>query len=65
MSGGNFLLGLREIQSSERILKCRLLLKAGIDFWIEEKDSYQEQPIIPDALTECEFDLLDTSLLIV
>ena len=42
MSGGNFLVGLREIQCSERILKCRSLLKAGIDFWIEEKDSHQE-----------------------
>ena len=57
-----FLLGLREIQSSERILKCRSLLKAGIDFWIEEKDSHQEHPIIPDALTVCESDLLDASL---
>ena len=62
MSGGKFLVGLREIQSSERILKCRSLLKAGIDFWIEEKDSLQEQPIIPDALMECESDLLDASL---
>ena len=29
---------------------------------IEEKDSHQEQPIIPDVLMECETDLLDASL---
>ena len=62
MSGRKFLVGLREIHSSERILKCRSLLKAGIDFWIEEKDSHQEQPIIPDTIMECEYDLLDASL---
>ena len=63
MSGGKFLVGLRENQSSERILKCLSLLKAGIDFWIEEKDSHQEQPIIIlDSLMECESDLLDASL---
>ena len=63
MSGGKFLVGLREMQSSERILKCRSLLKAGIDFWIEEKDSHHEQPIIiPDVLMECESDSLDASL---
>ena len=61
MRGGKFLVGLREIQSSERILKCWSLLKACIDFWIEEKDSHQEQPIIPDALMECESDLFDAS----
>ena len=62
ISGGNFLVGLREIQRSERILKCLSLLKAGIDFRIEENDSHQEQPIIRDALMECEYDLLDASL---
>ena len=36
MSGGSFLVTLREVQSSERILLCRTLLKAGIEFWNEE-----------------------------
>ena len=37
MSGGRFLVSLREVKTSERILTCRSLLKAGVDYW-EEKD---------------------------
>lgn len=33
MSGGRFLVSLREVQSSERILASRSLLKIGIDSW--------------------------------
>ena len=33
MSGGRFLVGLREVLRSETILGCRSLLKAGIDVW--------------------------------
>ena len=33
MSGGRFLVGLCDVQNSERILACRSLLKAGINFW--------------------------------
>ena len=36
MSGGRFLVSLREINSSERVLTCRSLLKAGVNYW-EEK----------------------------
>ena len=36
MSGGRFLVGLREVQNSERILKCRSLIKADINFWKED-----------------------------
>ena len=36
MSGGRFLVGLREVQNSERILRCRSLIKADIDFWKED-----------------------------
>ena len=35
MSGGRFLVSLREVQNSERILKCRSLIKADINFWKE------------------------------
>ena len=33
ISGGRFLIGLREMQSSQRILACRSLLKIGDDIW--------------------------------
>ena len=33
ISGGRFLVSLREVQSSEKILIRRSLLKSGIDFW--------------------------------
>ena len=33
MSGGRFLVGLREVNSSEKILKIRSLLKENINFW--------------------------------
>ena len=36
MSGGRFLVSLREVQNSERILKCRSLIKADINFWKED-----------------------------
>ena len=36
MSGGRFLVGLREVRSSERICAIDSLLKAGINFWEED-----------------------------
>ena len=33
MSGGRFLVSLREVNDSERILQCRALLKGDITFW--------------------------------
>jgi len=36
MSGGRFLVGLRELQSSERVLKMRSLIQEDIDFWKED-----------------------------
>ena len=36
MSGGRFLVGLREVNSSEKILKIRSLLKENINFWEED-----------------------------
>ena len=35
MSGGRFLVALREVLCTENILKCTSLLKAGIQFWDE------------------------------
>ena len=37
MGGGRFLVGLREVNQSERILACRSLLKEGVFFWKEDK----------------------------
>ena len=36
MSGGRFLVGLREVNSSEKILKIRSLLTENINFWEED-----------------------------
>ena len=36
MSGGNFLVSLKEVQDSEKILICRFLLKETVDLWKED-----------------------------
>ena len=36
MSGGRFLVSLREVMDSEKILQCRSLLKANVTFWDED-----------------------------
>ena len=36
MSGGRFLISLREVLNSERILTCRSLIKEDINFWEED-----------------------------
>ena len=36
MSGGRFLVSLREVRNTERILSCRSLIKNDIDFWKED-----------------------------
>lgn len=43
MSGGRFLVSLREVNNSERILACRSLIKEGVYFWNEEEDLRQTQ----------------------
>lgn len=40
MSGGRFLVGLKEVNTAEKILKIRSLLKEGINFW--EEDLYAD-----------------------
>ena len=47
MSGGNFLVSLREVNSSEKILLLRTMVKEGINFW-EEPGLYK--PLDNDAL---------------
>ena len=39
MSGGRFLVNLREVTNSERIIRCRSLVKADINFWKEDLGS--------------------------
>ena len=43
---GRFLVGLREVQNSERILKFRSLLKIGHDFLTEASPNDQDEPKI-------------------
>lgn len=38
MSGCRFLVSLREVNNSERILACRSSLKGGVHFWNEEEE---------------------------
>ena len=55
MSGGRFLVSLREVLNSERILACRSLILEDINFWKEN--------LRPDEDTECTqylFDVLNT-----
>ena len=39
MSGGRFLVSLREVTNLERIIRCRSLVKADINFWKEDLGS--------------------------
>ena len=39
MSGGRFLVSLQEVKNSERIIRCRSLVKADINFWKEDLGS--------------------------
>ena len=43
MSGRTFLVSLREAINSERVLKCRSLIKADIDFWEEHLETEVEE----------------------
>ena len=55
MSGGRFLVSLREVLNTERILACRSLILENINFWKEN--------LHPDEDTECTqnlFAVLDT-----
>ena len=43
MSGRRLLVSLREVINSERILKCRSMIKADIDFWEEHLETEVEE----------------------
>ena len=45
MSGGRFLISLREVFNSERILSCRSLIKENINLWEENIDSDAEESL--------------------
>ena len=45
MSDGRFLVILREVLNSERVLSCRLLIKENINFWEENIDSDAEESL--------------------
>ena len=45
MSGGRFLDNLREVLNSERILRCRYLIKENINFWEEDLTSQNQERV--------------------
>ena len=45
MSGGRFLVSLREVLNSERILSCRSLIKKNINFWEENIQVDQDKNV--------------------
>ena len=47
MSGGRFLVNLRRVLNSERILSCRSLIKESINFQEENIDSDAEESVDP------------------
>ena len=64
MSGGRFLVSLREVLNSERILSCRSLIKKNINFWEENIDSDAEESLdsINDLFDETTDDIMETVL---
>ena len=65
MSGGRFLVSLREVQNSERILACRSLIKEDIDFWKEDLGSdkpVQDFDTLLTTLDEHHTEIMEASL---
>ena len=65
MSGRKFLVSLREVTSSERIIRCRSLVKADINFWKEDLGS--DKPSIDFSallalLSEHEIEIAESTL---
>ena len=66
MSGGRFLVGLREVSCSERILACRSLILEDIDFWKENirpqiseanvAEFLEEVSVLETEIQECSLD---------
>ena len=58
MSGGGFLVSLREVPTSERILECRSQLKDGIDIWShKEEDDAEDVQNFLGFLEEHEYNI--------
>ena len=57
MSGGRFLVSLREVLNTERILSCRSLIKEDVNFWEEElkPESNEDESYasIDEAFSDC------------
>ena len=66
MSGGRFLVGLREVINSERILACRSLILEDIDFWKENlghtNDTSREEDAFFHFLSDKVTEMQETSL---
>ena len=64
MSGGRFLVGLKEVNNAEKILKIRSLLKESINFWEENlnvednKSEYLSKLIIEINNISCDIDIV-------
>ena len=57
MSGGRFLVSLREVLSTERILTCQSLLKQNINFWEENLKTVQKNDKILNILAQPESEI--------
>ena len=57
MSGGRFLVSLREVLSTERILTCQSLLKQNINFWEENLKPVQKNDKILNILAQHESEI--------
>ena len=65
MSGGRFLVSLREVKNSERIIRCRSLVKADIKFWKEDLGSdkpYLDFSVLLALLSEHEIESAESTL---
>ena len=64
MSGGRFLVSLREVLNSERMLSCRSLIKENINFWEENIDSDAEESLdfINDLIDERADEIMEAVL---
>ena len=63
MNGGRFLVSLREVMMSERILQCRSLLKENVNIWEENlKQNQNLESDIIDIVSDHETSILDLCL---
>ena len=57
MSGGRFLVSLREVLHSERILACRSLIRENVNFWEENLTAGQNNEACNTEIMECSLDV--------